>query len=89
MRVWGVKNEAAGWDEAIDIRHGDIYLAEKWTHVEMEESLLRKDLGLILTSLLLIWAYAAGAANPEGEGECRKVTILYSHFMAGHLEPCG
>ncbi len=46
-------------------------------------------LGVIFSALFLICGIAATASNEKHEGDGERVTILYSHLMSGHLEPCG
>jgi len=45
--------------------------------------------GLILSVFLVIWGCTAVVKNATREVEENHITILFSHFMSGYLEPCG
>jgi hypothetical protein len=50
---------------------------------------VRRLLGVVLAVILVIWGCTAVVKEVGREVGENRITILYSHFMSGYLEPCG
>lgn len=45
--------------------------------------------GSILAIILVIWGCTTVVEQSVQDGGENRITILYSHYMSGYLEPCG